>query len=136
MQKLSLLLTICLVAYLVPGKVLAQEANCENPQSQLEMNICARLGFEAADRELNDAYRQVRADMRDTDRFLEKYLKGAEKALLKGQRAWIAYRDGACETEGFIFRGGSMEPFIISACKERLTRRRTKDLRDMINMKK
>ena len=143
MHKLLILGTMLLSGILHSSFALAQsvqtgnlEANCAEPQSQLEMNVCARLGFETADKELNEAYREVRADMRKTDQFLEKRLKGAENALLKGQRAWITYRDGACETEGFVFRGGSMEPFIISACKERLTRRRTEDLRKIIDMKK
>ena len=104
---------------------------CSNPQTQTEMNICASEALRAADGDLNADYKMARDEMRRIDSDLPKNMRGAAKALLNGQRAWIKYRDGACNAEGFVFRGGSIEPLIVSTCKERLTRQRSEDLRKL-----
>ena len=65
---------------------------------------------------------------KDLDAELSDDLKGAEKALLAGQRGWIAYRDGQCDLAGFEARGGSMEPMLVSGCLADLTRKRTQEL--------
>ena len=59
---------------------------------------------------------------------------GAEDALRQAQRDWIKFRDGACKAEGFLFRGGTMEPLIIATCLTRLTQRRTSDLQILEQM--
>ncbi len=109
----------------------AQEANCADPQSNLEMKICAGQAYRAADGDLNADYLMARDAMRQMDKDLPKELRGAEKALLKGQRAWIKYRDGACDAEGFTVRGGTMESLIVTSCLARLTRQRSEDLRTL-----
>jgi len=96
------------------------------------MNICAEKDFEAAGAELNAAWKDARKAAKATDAGLPGDLKGADKALLAAQRAWIGYRDAECELEGFEARGGSMEPLLVSGCKAQLTRTRTKELRDFI----
>ncbi len=35
---------------------LAQRPNCNNPQTQSEMNICASIAYQNADRKLNQVY--------------------------------------------------------------------------------
>lgn len=57
---------------------------------------------------------------------------GALEALKKAQRAWIGYRDGQCELAGFEARGGSMEPMLVSGCLAELTRKRTDELRKIV----
>jgi uncharacterized protein YecT (DUF1311 family) len=110
------------------------EPDCKNPETQFDMNACAELDHEAADKELNAVWKQARAhaDKVDEEQW-EESLRGAEKALLAGQRGWIAYRDGQCELYGFEARGGSMEPMLVSGCKAEMTRARTKELREFIN---
>jgi uncharacterized protein YecT (DUF1311 family) len=51
--------------------------------------------------------------------------------LLKAQRAWIDYRDGQCEAEGFQARGGTMEPMLVAGCIANLTDQRTKELKQL-----
>jgi uncharacterized protein YecT (DUF1311 family) len=106
------------------------ELDCTDPQTQAAMNMCAWEDYEAADKELNAVWKDARATAKrvDADQY-EDRLKGAEKALIAGQRGWIAYRDGQCELYGFEARGGSMEPMLVSGCKAELTRTRTKELR-------
>jgi len=113
--------------FLAPFTVVAgaQEANCQNPLYQQEMNFCAAEDFQEADRELNRVYQQAIAFMKELDRDQINELFGAEEALRQAQRQWIKFRDAACTAEGFLFRGGTMEPFIVSGCLARLTRQRT-----------
>lgn len=124
---------IALVATLgFSGLATAEEdppIDCDNAQVQAEMNICAYRDFEAADKELNAQYKKTRAAMVEMDAMYEPEQRGAEKALLKAQRAWIEYRDGHCEAYGFEAHLGSMEPMLISGCQAELTRTRTRELK-------
>lgn len=111
------------------------QPDCENPMTQLDMNICAGEDFSQADAALNAVYGDVTAAMRDKDSELEELspdLVGAVDALKKAQRAWIAYRDGHCELAGFEARGGSMESMLVSGCMAELTRARTKELESLL----
>ena len=114
---------------LLPSMAFAQ--NCDDPQVQYEMNACAQIDWEEADIELNVAYKQARAAMRRIDALQPANKVGAVTALRDAQRAWITFRDAACEAESILFRGGSMEPLILASCMADLTRRRTNDLRNL-----
>jgi uncharacterized protein YecT (DUF1311 family) len=117
---------------LVPSALLAQgRPNCQNPQTQLDMNICAGLDYKAADVGLNRAYKAAIAVMKDMDANLPPELKGGERALRAAQRSWIPYRDKACEAHGFMARGGSMKSMLVGTCLADLTRRRAKELKDI-----
>ena len=105
------------------------DIDCSNQMAQQVMNICAARDYEAADAELNAVWKQARAVAKDLDAELSDDLKGADKALLAGQRGWIAYRDGQCELAGFEARGGSMEPMLVSGCLADLTRKRKQELK-------
>lgn len=125
-------LAIGLLPELSDRSAQAQEVDCKSPQTQLAMNICAGRDFEAADATLNTEYAKARNYMKSIDGNLPAQEKGAAKALLEAQRAWITYRDLACTAEGFVVKGGSMEPMVISECKTRLTRHRIDDLQQLI----
>ncbi|MFN3130008.1 lysozyme inhibitor LprI family protein [Roseibium sp.] len=111
--------------------VQAQDVNCKEPQTQLDMTICAKKDWEAADVELNAAYKSAMAAMKQTDSYLSGDLKGAAETLKAAQRAWIPFRDKACESYGFLARGGSMEPMLVLQCRADLTRQRTSELKDL-----
>ncbi len=115
-------------ALVVPVEVLA---DCQTPQSQMEFNICAHEAYKAADKDLNAVYGRAMAAMKDMDRYLEGELKGAARALRAAQRAWIVFRDKACESNGFQARGGTMESMLIGRCKTRLTRERIGHLKEL-----
>jgi len=117
---------MALATALAAGPATAQ--NCKDPRDQITMNHCASERLQVADRELNAAYDKARVYMRELDSASTAGMKGAAIALRDAQRAWIAYRDKACELDGFRFRGGSMEPLVVASCKTRLTRQRTKEL--------
>jgi Uncharacterized protein conserved in bacteria len=138
MLKSVLPLLLCGCVLLVDGPAVGEDepkVDCENPVTQSDMNFCSGKDYEEADAALNAQWVLTRKAMADWDRELEGQQPGpgAEKALLKAQRAWINYRDGQCEAEGFAVRGGSMEPMVVSGCMAELTRKRTEELKAMAN---
>ena len=128
----ALSLALALITFLAPSALLAQgQVNCQNPQTQTEMNICAGQDYRSADVALNHAYKSAMVAMKDMDANLPPNLKGAVKTLRAAQRAWIPFRDKACEAEGFMARGGSMESMLVGSCLADVTRTRTKELEDL-----
>jgi uncharacterized protein YecT (DUF1311 family) len=105
--------------------------DCSKAEAQTDLNICAARDFDTADKALNAQYKKTRAAMVAIDGDLDSDIKGAEKALVKAQRAWVDYRDGECEAAGFQARGGSMEPMLVSGCKADLTKKRTSELKEL-----
>jgi uncharacterized protein YecT (DUF1311 family) len=128
MRPHVLALPLLLFAFPASG----QEVDCNNAMAQQDMNFCAEQDFGAADSELNAVWMEARQVAKELDAELSEELKGADKALLAAQRAWIGYRDGQCELAGFEARGGSMEPMLVAGCKATLTRARTKELKGFI----
>ena len=97
---------------------LAQRPNCNNPQTQSEMNICASIAYQNADRKLNQVYRQL----------LPKLSASRKQKLISAQQAWIKFRDSSCEFERSAYEGGSMAPMIYGFCLADVTEQRSKDL--------
>ncbi|MEZ5807619.1 MAG: lysozyme inhibitor LprI family protein [Zhengella sp.] len=125
-MKSKLIAIITLLAAAWPA--MAQDVDCANAQTQMEMTYCAEQAWMAADEDLNLAYGMAQDAMKRLDSYLGEQ-KGASAILRDAQRAWIDFRDKACAAEGYQAHGGSMEPMLIYSCRERLTRQRTEDLR-------
>lgn len=102
----------------VTGLQLAQRPNCDDPQNQSEMNICAGIAYQNADRQLNQVYQQL----------LPKLPASRKQKLITAQQAWIKFRDSSCDFERSAFEGGSMAPMIYGSCLATVTEQRTKDL--------
>jgi len=98
---------------------LAQRPNCNNPQTQSQMNICASIAYQNADRKLNQVYQQL----------LPKLSAARKQKLIAAQQAWIKFRDSSCEFERSAYEGGSLAPMIYGFCLANVTEQRTKDLR-------
>jgi uncharacterized protein YecT (DUF1311 family) len=109
-----------------------QDHQCDDPQHQADMNACAAIDFEAADAELNAAWREAVASARAADAEIDRQYDQrptSEATLREAQRAWIVFRDAHCTLEGYDeARGGSMEPMVYDGCRARLTRQRTAQL--------
>ena len=129
---------VALVSVCTANAVLAEDdppLDCANAMAQADMNQCAYLDFEKADKELNQVYKQAlksQADLDQQSAEMNPDYVGAVKALKKAQRAWIDYRDGQCEGVGYQAAGGSMQPMLIDGCKAQLTQTRTKELKELI----
>ena len=108
--------------------------DCDNAQTQQEMNFCAGQDFDKADAALNMAWKKAKAAMTEADKSVAEFdaaQVGAVDSLVKAQRGWIDYRDGQCEDYAFQSRGGTMEPLLLMSCKADLTKIRTKELLDL-----
>ena len=118
-----------LVAALTVGVAEAQDAvqagqiDCAAAQTQVDLNTCAKLDFDEADSNLNDAYKAAVTKMQALDQ-----AGGAEAALRDAQRTWVTFRDQACASEGWTVHGGSMETLVVLECKARLSGTRADDL--------
>jgi len=110
----------------------AQEVDCANAVTQMDMNQCAYDDWEAADAELNDAYGQAMVLLQGWDADLPKDEQGGAQALKEAQRAWITFRDKACEAEGYAMKGGSAEPLLVYGCMRQLTEDRTSQLTGLV----
>ncbi|MEG4021766.1 lysozyme inhibitor LprI family protein [Microcoleus sp. S13C4] len=117
----SLLLTAGL---LLPSKAsnipvqVAQQPNCKNPQTTVEMNVCSSQEFEAADKKLNQVYQQLQA----------KISSRQKQRLTVAQRTWIKFRDENCDYAKGQFEGGSLAASTYGYCRARVTQERIKDL--------
>jgi uncharacterized protein YecT (DUF1311 family) len=122
---------ILLALALIAQEVTAED--CRDPQTQVEMNMCAMRDFEIADRALNIAYREAVAGARADDASIDRQYDQrptSEEKLREAQRAWITFRDAHCTYQGYgEARGGSMEPMSYEVCRTELTRARTAQLR-------
>jgi uncharacterized protein YecT (DUF1311 family) len=136
MKTLGFLALVASLGAAMPA--LAQDApdvDCENAQTQMEMNFCVEQDFDKADAALNKAYKRAMASQKKMDADIEESMGadsvGAVAALKKAQRAWIDYRDGQCEGIGFQARGGTMEPMLMMGCKAELSTVRAKELDEL-----
>jgi uncharacterized protein YecT (DUF1311 family) len=112
--------------------VAAQEVDCANAVAQSDLNTCAFRDWEEADARLNAVYQRATALLQDWDANLPNDERGGATALKEAQRAWITFRDKACEAEGYAFKGGSAEPLLVYGCMRLLTEERTAHLTSMV----
>ena len=131
---MRVLLASLVLAAASTSPLTAQDIDCSDPGNlpQQGMNFCALKEFEAEDRKLNTTWKRVFGELKARDAELGEPFRGMPDALLKAQRSWIAFRDGHCETEGFKYRGGSIEPLIVRSCRATLTRQRTQQLNSLL----
>jgi uncharacterized protein YecT (DUF1311 family) len=101
---------------------IAQQANCNNPQTTRDMRICAGSEAQAADRQLNQVYQQL----------IGKLDGQQKKRLTTAQLAWINFRDRTCAYEQGRFEGGTFAPVANASCLARVTQQRTKDLENYL----
>src|SRR5438067_6444687 len=103
------------------------EPNCAGTQE--ELNECAQRDFKQADRALNVQWQKLVVAARRKDRTLvhDRHDPPAFEHLLKGQRAWLTYRDETCAWVQTAF-GGSIAPMNSWVCMTDMTNARTKEL--------
>ncbi|MBW4616163.1 MAG: lysozyme inhibitor LprI family protein [Desmonostoc vinosum HA7617-LM4] len=101
---------------------LAQKLNCNNAQTQLEINQCAQFSYQNADKKLNQVYQQV----------LPKLQASRRQKLIIAQQTWIKFRNTSCEFERSAYEGGSIAPTIYLNCLEKMTKQRTQQLQEYL----
>jgi uncharacterized protein YecT (DUF1311 family) len=112
-------------------------ANCKDPQSNLEMKMCAAQDLHAAENELKIAFeRALKAAEDQYDSVLRD--PGFEKmpnmpdALRKAEAAWEAFRDVNCDYQNLVYYGGSMASLAVTSCRLDMTKARVKELKDLV----
>lgn len=109
-----------------PEVRVAQQPNCNNPQTQSEMNACAGISYQNAYKRLNQVYQQL----------LLKLSASRRQKLTAAQQAWINFRNASCAFERSEVEGGTMAPMIYSGCMATLTEQRTKQLQEYLKADK
>ena len=110
--------------FLLPGQAtnipvqIAQQPNCKNPQTALDMNVCSSQEFQTADSKLNQVYQQLQA----------KISSRQKQRLTVAQRTWIKFRDENCDYAKGQFEGGTLAASTYGYCRARVTQERIKDL--------
>jgi len=131
----SMILMLCGCVLLKDAPASSEDVrsvDCSNAQTQADMNQCAADDYRKADAAMNAQWAETRAAMLAWDKASPASdNNGAAKRLLASQRAWLAYRDAACDVEGYSVEGGSMQPLIVSSCLAELTMRRTEELKSL-----
>ena len=134
-MTMSLLLALAFQLSTPELDALARERDCNDPRTQGDMNVCARIDFQRADLALNAAYRTAIAAAQAHDRELRAMdgtgdtRPGYEAVLRAAQRAWLTYREQHCTWQGYNeARGGTMEPMSYNACLAATTVARTEEL--------
>ena len=119
----SLRLIFCCAAWAVAGgSAWAQEPDCSDPQTQMDMSVCAAKDYKAADAKLNATYKKLEQRYADNP--------DAKAALVAAQRAWIAFRDAECDLTALGAQRGSVYPMVRAMCLQSLTVDRTGQLDD------
>ncbi|MCS3739880.1 uncharacterized protein YecT (DUF1311 family) [Rhizobium sp. BK661] len=121
-MRVSLHLLAAGVAMFIAFGANAEDLDCKNPVTQADMTACEQARQETADKALNAQYKITRVALAALDKDLDADMRGAEKALVKAQRAWVDFRDAECEAAGFQARGGTMEPMLVAGCIAELTK--------------
>ena len=116
-RRHSRFLRIALVAIpLALGGSPARSQDCAAATSQTALNGCAGEAYAAADRHLNDLYRDLTGRLGGDDARLQR--------LISAQRAWIAFRDRECAFVASAVAGGSAEAMVLAQCLRAETERR------------
>jgi len=97
----------------------AGASDCTKATTQREIEDCTRAEYDAANRDLNSAYRKYLASLPAPNR----------EFLMKAQAAWVLYRDANCEASAAVYAGGTMATAELDGCKLLLTRERQAELK-------
>ncbi len=101
----------------------APELDCNNPQTEIDIQECLSRKAKTADWALNETYRFL----------IEHSDKGRIFELRRSQRAWVQFRDANCRLASDRARGGTMSGSLYAKCLEQMTLERTKELEQYLN---
>lgn len=104
------------------GAAAAQD--CNAAQTQAAMTECVGEVYDAADRKLNETYKQI------ADRLVDD--PDTKASLKKAQRAWIIFRDAECEFTNAQSVGGTLYGALITQCLADLTEQRAEMLQSYL----
>jgi uncharacterized protein YecT (DUF1311 family) len=108
------------------------EPDCTSPVTS-EINECARIRFEAADKALNVEYQQVLESLaRSTVDPTQTQYKDARRMLIHAQRAWVVFRKKDCDAVFEYWRDGTIRTSMYFECMTNRTEQRTREIASFI----
>lgn len=122
---------LCLILSGFPALAVdAQNIDCANAFTTVEMSYCAGEELERADAELNRLYEKALAAIPGLASDKPFDPKSWEDALRASQRSWMAFRDAECDQHVPMFWGGGTgTSSAVLGCKTEKTRSRIKELK-------
>ena len=122
MKLLSILLAYSFSSsFFVSSYALALD--CQNPQTQTDMNQCATANLDRETKKINKTYKDFRAKLNPTQK----------QQFKEVQLAWIKFKDLACQFEASGVEGGSAYSMVLAGCLTEKTRQRNKELEALGN---
>jgi uncharacterized protein YecT (DUF1311 family) len=97
--------------------------DCQNHQTQTDMNQCASIDLGRETKKLNKTYNNFKAKLNPTQK----------QQFKEVQLAWIKFKDLACQFESSGVEGGSAHSMVLDGCLTEMTRQRNKELEAMSN---
>jgi uncharacterized protein YecT (DUF1311 family) len=92
--------------------------DCQNPQTQTDMNQCASIDLDRETKKINKTYNDFRTKLNPTQK----------QQFKEVQFAWIKFKDLACQFEASGVEGGSAHSMVLAGCLAEKTRQRNKEL--------
>jgi len=111
-----------------------EEQRCfATAMTQPAMTGCADAAFKRADARLNVQWAKTAAAYKRVDQNNKKAGQetGAFDSLLRGQRAWLTYRQATCRAQGLINAGGTIRGMNELLCRASISDARTKELLEL-----
>jgi len=131
MRRLWFGVAFALLASPLAASEVPDPIDCDNAMSTIEMNYCAELDYDRADKALNEVYQDA-LDVIQTSDNPEPYdAETWETAYRQAQRDWIAFRDAECR--GLVpmeWSGGTGTTVAVLSCLTEMTESRTETLRE------
>ncbi|KOP28031.1 hypothetical protein AMR41_01035 [Hapalosiphon sp. MRB220] len=127
LSAIAFLLVLVIPNLATPNTAIAQKPaiDCSKATVTPELKYCSQLSYAAADKKLNQTYQKVIANIQ----------REPKQLLIKAQQAWIVFRDNACDFEVYQSRGGTGYEIFRNQCLERLTKQRTQDLENYLQLR-
>ncbi|QDH69066.1 lysozyme inhibitor LprI family protein [Marilutibacter alkalisoli] len=113
----------------------ADDVDCTQATSTMEIDICMSREYEQADAELNTTYRDMRGQLRRWEDGGNCHAcRGMTEALVQAQRHWIDFRDRDCDAAYALAADGSGRNQARLDCLIEHTRARTRQLTDRFDI--
>ena len=122
-MKLHKVLLVCSFLSTLFGSSSALALDCQNPQTQTDMNQCASSDLDRETKKINKTYNDFKAKLNPTQK----------QQLKEVQLAWIKFKDLACQFEAFGVEGGSAHSMVLAGCLTEMTHQRNKELEALGN---
>ena len=105
----------------------------EKAESSAEKRICAAVDFQTTHKNYT-AYKKAIAallKLRDPENPDVSNQPNQAETFERSERLWLRYREVQCRTVADAFYGGTIQPQILSSCKQDLTRNHLNELDDL-----